>query len=278
MSASTPSFYVNTKTSLKPHYRLTIVLPSSAISPAVTCDLHLTAIFTADRTTSFLNPDTITSLIVDHLSHVLDLKAPPLAESTTSPSTPSPTRQSYAAATLHNPYANSTFHNPGPSFPGLNSPPRTGGRGRGCQPDTQTHVNAQNQVTISDRSPGHLHIPINNLLHLNLTPSKRFHALINTAGRIATAGIYNLDFDNGGLRHLTAGVSFAIYQAFDTWEQAFAHVCHFYPHIQLKADITNMNTNCCHDTSNLNNPSPTISHYDGRYPSSPNYHKECLLQ
>jgi len=86
-----PKFYVNTKTSLKPHYRLTIALPSSAISPAVTCDLHLTAIFTADRTTSFLNPDTITSLIVDHLSHVLDLKPSPLAESTTSPSTPSPT-------------------------------------------------------------------------------------------------------------------------------------------------------------------------------------------
>jgi hypothetical protein len=94
-------------------------------------DLHLTTIFTADRTTSFLNPDTITSLIVNHLSHVLDLKPSPLTESTTSPSTPSPTQQSYVAATLHNPYANSTSHNPGPSFPGLNSPPQTGGRGPG---------------------------------------------------------------------------------------------------------------------------------------------------
>ena len=231
-------------------------------------DLHLTAIFTADRTTSFLNPDTITSLIVDHLSHVLDLKPSPLlTESNTSPSTPSPTRQSYATA---------TSHNPGPSFPGLNSPPHTSGRGRGRQPNTQTHINARNQITISDRSPGHLRAPINNLLHLNLTPSKRFHALINAAGGIATAGVYNLDFDNGGLRHLTAGVSFAIYQAFDTWEQAFAHVCHFYPHIKLKTDITDMNTNCCHDTSNLNNPSPAISHYVGPYPSSSNHHKECF--
>jgi hypothetical protein len=239
-------------------------------------DLHLTAVFDADRTTSFLNPDTITSLIVDHLSHILDLTPSPLTESLTSPSTPSPTRQSYAVATSHNPYAKPKSQNPGPSFPGLNSPPRTGGRGRGRQHDTQPLLNARNQVTISDRSPGHLRAPINNLLHLNLTPSKRFHALINADGGIATAGIYNLDFDNGGLRHLTAGVSFAIYQAFDTWEQAFAHVHHFYPHIKLKTDITDMNTNCCHDTSNLNNPSPAISHYVGPYPNSSTHHKECF--
>jgi hypothetical protein len=118
-----------------------------------------------------------------------------------------------------------------------------------CMSMPETH-------TISDRSPGHLRAPINNLLHLNLTPSKRFHALINAAGGIATASIYNLDFDNGGLRHLTAGVSFTIYQAFDTWEQAFAHICHFYPHIKLKANITDMNTNCCHDTSTSTTPAP----------------------
>jgi hypothetical protein len=261
---------------LRQHKNITQATLSLNHCIALFCDfscghgnLHLTAIFTADRTTSFLNPDTITSLIVDHLSHVLDLKPSPLTESTTSPSTPSPTRQSYATATY-------TFHNPGPSFPKLKSPPRTGGRGRGRQPDTETYVNARNQVTIPDRSPGHLRAPTNNILHLNLTPSKRFHALINAAGGIATAGVYNLDFDNGGLQHLTAGVSFAIYQAFDTWEQAFAHVCHFYPHIKLKTDITDMNTNCCHNTSNLNNPSPAISHYVGPYPSSSNHHKECF--
>jgi hypothetical protein len=70
-----------------------------------------------------------------------------------------------------------------------------------------------------------LRAPINNLLNFNLTPSKRFHALINAAGGIATAGIYNLNFDQGGLRHLTASVSYAIHQAYDTWEQAFAQVC-----------------------------------------------------
>ena len=45
-------------------------------------------------------------------------------------------------------------------------------------------------------------------------------------------------------------------QAFDTWEQAFTHVCHFYPHIKLKANITDMNTNCCHDTSTSTTPAP----------------------
>ena len=104
---------------------------------------------------------------------------------------------------------------------------------------------------------------------------KRFHALVNAAGGIATAGIYNLNFDQGGLRHLTAGVSYAIHQAYDTWEQAFAQICHFYPHIKTKDDINNTNTNCCHNTSNLNNPSPAISHCVGPYPNSSTHHKEC---
>jgi hypothetical protein len=72
------------------------------------------------------------------------------------------------------------------------------------------------------------------------------------------------------------GVSFAIYHAFDTWEQAFTHICHFYPHIQVKTDITYMNANCCHNTLNLNNPSPTISHYIGLYPNTSYHHKECF--
>jgi hypothetical protein len=92
-------------------------------------------------------------------------------------------------------------------------------------------LNANNHVSIPNCSPGHLRSPINNLLHLALTPSKRFHALINAARGIAIAGIYNINFDQGGLRHFTAGVSFAIYHAFDTWEQAFAHICHVYPYI-----------------------------------------------
>ena len=122
---------------------------------------------------------------------------------------------------MYNPYA--TARNPSPpSFPALNSPSQGRGRGRGHQQDTQPFLNTHNQVTIVDRSPGLLCAPINNLLNFNLTPSKRFHALINAAGGIATAGIYNLNFDQGGLRHLTAGVSYAIHQAYDTWEQAFA--------------------------------------------------------
>ena len=239
-------------------------------------DLQLTTIFNADRTTNYLNPDTITSLIVNHLSHILDLKPSSTTSTHTNPSTTSPTRQSYATATSHNPYA--TTRNPGPPFPALNSPSqgRGRGRGRGHQQDAQRpFLNTNNQITIADRSPGHLRAPINNLLNFNLTPSKRFHALINAAGGIATAGIYNLNFDQGGLRHLTAGVSYAIHQAYDTWEQAFAQVCHFYPHIKTKDDINNMNTNCCHDTSNLNNPSPAISHCVGPYPNSSTHHKEC---
>jgi hypothetical protein len=236
-------------------------------------DLQLTTIFNADRTTNYLNPDTITSLIVNHLSHILDLKPSSTTSIHTNSPTTSPTRQTYATATLHNPYA--TARNPGSPFPALNSPSQGHGRGRGRQQNAQPLLYIHNQVTIADRSPGHLRAPINNLLNFNLTPSKRFHALVNAAGGIATAGIYNLNFDQGGLRHLTAGVSYAIHQAYDTWEQAFAQICHFYPHIKTKDDINNMNTNCCHNTSNLNNPSPAISHCVGPYPNSSTHHKEC---
>ncbi len=50
-------------------------------------NLHLTAIFNAGCTTSFLNPETVTSRIIDHLSHVLDLTPSPL-QRTPNPSTP----------------------------------------------------------------------------------------------------------------------------------------------------------------------------------------------
>jgi hypothetical protein len=50
-------------------------------------NLHLTAIFNAARTTSFLNPETVTSRIINHLSHFLDLTPSPLPR-TLNPSTP----------------------------------------------------------------------------------------------------------------------------------------------------------------------------------------------
>ena len=37
-----------------------------------------------------------------------------------------------------------------------------------------------------------------------------------------------------------------------------------------------MNSNCCHNTSNLNNPSPNISSHLGPYPASTSQHKECF--
>jgi len=98
-----------------------------------------------------------------------------------------------------------------------------GGRGRTTNP----YTNAQNQVQIperiADRSLGHQRSPQCNLLNINLTPSKQFHAIINAAGGIATAGIYQANFDNDGLRHLTAGVSFAILQKFQTFTEAFQY-------------------------------------------------------
>jgi hypothetical protein len=50
-------------------------------------DLHLTAIFNTGRTISFLNPETVTSRIIDHISHILDLTPSPLLR-TPNPSTP----------------------------------------------------------------------------------------------------------------------------------------------------------------------------------------------
>jgi hypothetical protein len=110
-----------------------------------------------------------------------------------------------------------------------------------------------------EHSPSHLCSPINNVLNLNITPHKHYHTVFNAAGRIASTNIHNTDFDHGGIQHLTFGASFAIFHSFDTGAQAFAHICHFYPHIHQKSDLDHMNANCCHDTSNLNNPSPAIA-------------------
>jgi hypothetical protein len=59
-------------------------------------NLHITTIFNAGHTTSFLYPETVTSRIINHLSHVLDLTSSTLPR-TANPFTP--TRQSYVAAT-----------------------------------------------------------------------------------------------------------------------------------------------------------------------------------
>jgi hypothetical protein len=98
-------------------------------------------------------------------------------------------------------------------------------RGRSTNP----YTNAQNHVQIPDQSLGHQKSPQRNLLNLNLTPSKQFHAIINAAGGIATA---QANFDNDGLCHLTAGVSFSIFQKFQTFAKAFQYTKHFYPHIK----------------------------------------------
>ena len=229
-------------------------------------DLLLTAIFISHRTTSFLNTNTITSLIADHLRSTIDVTPSPLQ-----PSIPtSPPRASYATTTRKNPYHNS------PSDSASTTSTQRLGRGRGRGNVVPTPFLNSGRQIIQDRSLGHLRPPVANILKLNLTPTKKYHAVVNAAGGIASANIYHIDFDGGGLRHLTSGVSFAIFHAFDTFAHAFTHFQIFYPHIRNQTDIDHMNSNCCHNTSNLNNPSPTISHHTGPYPASNSQHRECF--
>ena len=94
--------------------------------------------------------------------------------------------------------------------------------------------------------------------HHRKTPPDDRLAVVPSARRQGIA-----DFDGGGIHHLTSGVSFAIFQAFDTWASAFSHLQFFYRHIPTQADLDHMNSNCCHDSSNLNNPSPNITNHIG---------------
>jgi hypothetical protein len=175
-------------------------------------DLHLTGIFTASHLTNFSYPGNIQSKIVTLLANILDLT--PSTPHTLPPATPPHQLPIQPHATT----------------PGC-------GRGRGRGP-TNPYTNSNKHVQIPDRSLGHQRSPQCNILNLNLTPSKQFHAIINAAGGIATAGIYQANFDHSGLRHLTAGVSFSIFQKFQTWAKAFNYTKHFYPHIKTKEDIT----------------------------------------
>ena len=227
-------------------------------------NLLLTAIFTSHRTTSYLNANTITSLIANLLHNTIDV-----TPSNLPPSIPtSPQRDSYANTTRKTPSHDSTTGN------APNTPRPSRGRGRGGA-NPPPLLNKGRQI-IQDRSLGHLRPPTLNILKLNITPTKRFHAVVNAAGGIASANIYHIDFDGGGIRHLTSGVSFAIFHGFDTFAQAFSHFQFFYPHIRNQSDIDYMNANCCHNTSNLNNPSPNISTHLGPYPASISHHKECF--
>jgi hypothetical protein len=217
-------------------------------------DLRLTAIFDATRTTSFLGPATVTSLIIDHFKKVIDL-TPPLL-----PINPPPP--------MTNPY-----NRP----PSTTTPPR--GRGRGgsrTTGPTTPFLNQRNHVQIPDRSHGHYRANQNNVLQLYNTPNKQYHVIINGGGGIAVANIYQRDFDSGGLRHLLSGVSFSINNKFSTFVEAFALLQYFYPHITCPDDADYMNANCCHDTSNLNNPSPQIINQVGPYPQSRTSHSECF--
>jgi hypothetical protein len=219
-------------------------------------DLRLTAIFDATRNTSFLGPATVTSLIVEHLKVVTDFTPPPL--------------QNNPLPLTTNPYSHP---------PSLTTPPR--GRGRGCgvsstPRQTTTFVNQRNHIQIPDRSHGHYRSAQHNALQLHNSPSKQYHVIINGSGGIAVANIYQRDFDSGGLRHLLSGVSFSINNKFSTFTEAFALLQYFYPHITCPDDADYMNANCCHDTSNLNNPSPQIINQVGPYPQSRSNHTECF--
>jgi hypothetical protein len=94
----------------------------------------------------------------------------------------------------------------------------------------------------------------------------KVYCIINATRGIATTGIYHTKFDNGGLHQLTAGISFVIHWKFNTWQQAFQNFCQFYPHIKTKEDTKYMSQNCCHNTSNCNNPSQHVSDQCGPYP------------
>ncbi len=138
------------------------------------------------QNTSYLYPDTFSSTIISNMEKVIDLTTLTL----TTPS--SPITQSYAAATTNQqPHTQSQMQRQG-------TPP-------------QWLTSTKNQLQIPNRSLGYNRSPMVNSLNINLASTKKYYSIINAAGGIATVGIYHTEFNNGGLHHLTTGVSFVIH-------------------------------------------------------------------
>ncbi len=87
---------------------------------------------------------------------------------------------------------------------------------------------------------------------------KKYHAIFNGIGGIATANIYYCHFKDSNLVFLVNTISHMDHMSYDTPQEAMTAFRRYYRHCNTLDDIDYMNANAPMEASNLNNPCPLI--------------------
>ena len=190
-----------------------------------TLDLRATAIFLSFKETSFITAEQISSRIVEVNRATVNLTPITLL----TPDAPTPTS--------------------------LRSP-----LGRRPHEDISR---SSRRPQPTDRSSNLFRVAATSQLTLGSPATHKFYAIINGIGGIATANVYNIDFDTDGVRSLITHVPYNRQKSFALEQDAWAYFIAHFPHIRTPDDATHMNEHCPCETTNLTNPSRLFQEKSG---------------
>jgi hypothetical protein len=166
---------------------------------------HLTCIFSANHDSSYFTIERTQTLIIEVNEHDINLH----------PTLPC----------FHPPSAAQSLQSP-PSFPPLSPPGH--GRSRGSPPSynrtpPQSFNHSSSLYRITQTSP------------LGLQPkfTHKFYVIINGVGGIAVANVFQLNFNDDGIRARIINVPFSSHKSFPTEVEAWQYFTSYYPHIKF---------------------------------------------
>ncbi len=168
-----------------------------------TLDLRATAIFLSFKDTSFITAEQILSRIVEVNHATVNLTPIPLPSTETNP-----------PSSLRSPI------------------------GRYTNTDLSR---TQRRPQPTDRSSNLFHVAATSQLTLNSSVSHKFYAIVNGIGGIATANVYNMEFDVDGIRSLITHVPYNRHSSFPLEQEAWSYLIAHFPHITSPDDATHMN-------------------------------------
>jgi hypothetical protein len=93
---------------------------------------------------------------------------------------------------------------------------------------------------------------------------------------VAVAGIFQLNFNDDGIRARVTNVPFSSHKSFPTEVEAWNYFTLYYPHIISPSDAKFTNENCPVEASNLNNPSWCFQEVSGLNSNIPCNTREFL--
>ena len=190
-----------------------------------TLDLRATAIFLSFKDTSFITAEQISSRIIEVNNATVNLTPIPLASPESKP-----------PSSLRSPLGRHT---------------------------NTTAARTQRRPQPTDRSSNLFRVAATSQLALGSSVSHKFYAIVNGIGGIATANVYNMDFDVDGIRSLITHVPYNRHSSFPLEQEAWTYLIAHFPHIRSPDDATYMNENCPSETTNLTNPSRLFQEKSG---------------